>query len=541
MRLNIENIFNLSSFESARLLVGEDESDNQISEAMVMEALDIKEWGMPGQILLTSYFAFKDSSLEEIDLFFSQAKEIGVAGFIFKTDRLVKEIPSIFLSMCNQYNFPLIQVPGNIKYSKIINEVSEAVSNNNNFLLKTYYENHQKFIQLMMKQVDLLHILNTLESIIRLPITLNENTNKKSISTYKEIDNFKKIRDITPTQDINSNINYKNFIIKYTNTNKTDKILSIPIPTLGYEDYELLIHEVNDPLPAVHLTTIENTVIALQTELVKRYALKKNDFSHSNEITSKLIYGYLTDKDEIKDIIENLGLSIFDDYRIVIFDFKNLEKNHPLFDWDRFIDKFVYFSENILPDIAFVQQSYKVALIVPMENYSLATIKDKVTSISAKVTDEIMYKDITIQITISNEVSAFNLAEGYKQAKDTQLVVDLWENRVPIVAYEDIGIFQLFLEIGNIDSIKHFIPEEIWYLRSNKPELFETLYTFINVNQKYSETAKILYIHPKTVRYRVDQLESQYNIDFEDSEKLLFYNIAMHIIKYFKHKEDKTV
>lgn len=541
MHVILEDILQFPSFEQAQLIVGKNKLKEQITNAMVMEALDIKEWGLPGQILLTSYFAFKDSTPEETALFFSQAKEIGIAGFIFKTDRLVNEIPAPFISHCQKHNFPLIQIPGNISYHQIINDILGAISSKSLYLLKAYYENHQKFVQLMMKQADLLQILNTLENLIHLPVTLTETIGRKNISTNQKYENFKKRREYPPVKDTNSNISYKKITVNYANTDQLTTMLSVPIPTLGYENYELLIHEINDPLSDLQLMTIENTVVALQTELVKRYALRQNNLSHINEVTSKLISGHITDKEEIKETIHNLKLSTSENYRMIIFNFNYLDEKLAFSNWNRFIDKLIYLAKDNFRDLAFVQQSRKISFIIPVANFTLEMIKDKLSDVVSRLTNEAVYKDIDIKITVSNEVSVFNLAEGYKQAVDTHLVIDLWENKDTIVAYEEIGIFQLFIETANIDSIEQFIPEEIWSLRSENSELLETLYTFINVNQRYSEAAKILYVHPKTVRYRVNQLEKQYNIDFKDPEKILFYNVAIRIIKYLEHNEDKTV
>lgn len=544
MELILKDILHFPSLKHAQLVVDEIETDGlkrPVTGAMVMEALDIKDWGFSGQILLTSYFAFKHSTLEEINTFFSQAQEIGITGFIFKTDRLVNKIPSVFISNCHKYNFPLIQIPNNIKYTKIIKEISEALSNQNILLLKSYYENHQKFIKLMMKQADLQQIINTLENLIQLPITLIEQIEKNSISTNKKYIKFKKIKELSPTKDINNSMHYKKIMTHYTDTNHSGIILSFSIPTLGYEDYELLIHEVDDSLSGMHLMAIENTVIALQTELVKRYALRQNSFSHLNEVTAKLISGYITDTAEIEDMIHHLKLSVSDNYRVIIFSLHNWENEDHSSVKNRFIDKLIYLVKDSFYDIAFVQQPQKIIFIVPLRNYNLTVVKDKLSYILNTLTNEaVINKNYTIQTTISNEVSIYNLAEGYKQAINTQLITDLWDNEDFVVAYEDIGIFQLFLETTNIESVEKFIPEEIWNLHFNNPELLETLYTFINVNQRYSEAAKNLFVHPKTVRYRVKQLKNQYNIAFEDSEKMLFYNIAIRIIKYLDHTDEKN-
>lgn len=541
MRLTIADVLQFPSSEEARLIIGGDKLNSKVTGAIVMEALDIRGWGQHGQLLLTSYFAFKDSTEEDKDLFFEQAKEIGIAGFIFKTDRLVKEIPAGFIAKCIEYDFPLIQIPGHINYDTIIQSVLEAVNNQKAFRFETYYQNHLKFIQLMMSQADLMQILLTLESLISKPITLAENVDQEYLSTNEKLEEFEIVSKAKKREYINSYVRAKIFKVKYAHSKKFENMLSVPIPTLGYEDYELLIHHANDSLGDIELTAIENAIIALQTELVKKYAIRQNNLLHLNEMTTKLVTGSLTTKEEVKETIQNLEMSVSDDYRVVIFDFKDVHKNQSVADWNRLTDKLIYLAKNNFLKMAFVQQSSKVVFILPILDFSLNEMKKLLTDILKRINSDESLRKLLIHVTISNEVSAYLLPQAYKQALNTLLVVDLIETDSPIVAYEDIGIFQLFIETDNLDSIKKFIPEQIQELHAENPELLNTLYTFINTNQKYSETAEILYVHPKTVRYRVNQLETQYDIDLKDPEKVLFYNIALRLIKYFERNEKQIV
>src|SRR5690625_851990 len=107
----------------------------------------------------------------------------------------------------------------------------------------------------------------------------------------------------------------------------------------------------------------------------------------------------------------------------------------------------------------------------------------------------------------------------------------LLETAPRILSYQDTGLYQLFLETNTLASLEHFIPVSVREMKENKPELLETLFTFINKNQNYSETAQSLFVHPKTVRYRINQLKEQYAIDFQNPEEMLRYSIAIRILK----------
>lgn len=536
MKINIKTILKFPSLIHSKLITGEEKITNPVTNAIIMEALDIEQWGEPGQILLTSYFAFENSNPQKIDVFFEQAKKIGIAGFIFKTDRLVNKIPKDFISRCQNFNFPLIQIPGDVTYPKIVNEILSAISNKNSFLLKTYYDNHQKFIHLMMKQADFTEILNTLKALIDLPVTLNEKMNHKNNGTNNEFNTFKIIREIPFTNE--TNVKYKKYIVNYEDSSKTSTLLSCHIPNLGYEDYNLFIHKVDSTLTDLQFMAIENAVVAIQTELVKRYALRQNNFSHLNEMASALVFGHLTDKDEISDTLLNLKLDNSKKHRIIIINFDHSLSDQSSPTKERYTETIANYFKIYFHDIVYIKQPREFILIFPINHYNIDSIKNKLLDMLDEVTLKTKFPQFISQINISNEVSAYDLFTGYKQAKNTQKFNNLFDGNSSIInTYDELGILKLFIETDQTETIKKFVPDIIWDLQEKNPELIKTLEVFINVNQSYSKTAKILFIHPKTVRYRVNQLTDHYGINFDNPDEILQYNIAIRMIKILQSKE----
>lgn len=535
MHLNISDILKFPSLKDSELITGEKGLNHSVTNAIIMEALDIEEWGEDGQILLTSYYAFESADSTKIHSFFEKAKEIGVAGFIFKTDRLVKEIPADFILKCDEYSFPLIRIPKGITYPEIITDILSSIISRNAFLLKSYYENHQRFLELMMHQADFKQILETLQALINLPVTLIEKVEGYKISTGEKYNSFKIIRKISSNHT--KTLHYKTLLVNYENSLKENTVLSFQIPNLGFEEYKLIIHDASNSISDLQFMAIENAVIALQTEFVQRYALRQNNHSRLNEMASELIFGRLNNKEDIEDIIYNLKLDLSLPYRIVIINFSKIIKEHNSSDINRFSDKVANLSRAYFNNSIYVKQPRKIILIVPIDLKDLESIKNNLTNIITEVTSSPGYKQMISYVTISEEKSVFDLSKGYKQAMDIRPLGDLWQNESSIVAYDDIGIFKLFIETESIASLKQFVPDKIWSLQDKNPELLKTLHTFINANQNYSETAKILYVHPKTVRYRVNQLIEQYDIQFDNPDQILHFNIAIRIVKFIEYKK----
>lgn len=533
MWVTVKDVCDFPSLKEAELISGKNELSNIVRGAMVMEALDIEDWGKPGQLLLTSYFAFKDATKDSLDLFFSKAKNIGIAGFIFKKDRLVHEIPVDFVEKCSENHLPLIQVKREIGYDKIIDEILETIINRDAALLKSYYNNQQKFIQLMMSQASSHQILETLKTLIGVPVSLYEQNSKDIIGTDKKYNDF----DIDDSDEViekhSMTITFlEQWVIYHYLEKKTKyKVLRVPVPNLGYEEYELLVHVEDKSINDHDLMAIANTVVALQTELVKEYALKQNSHSRLNEMASDLVHNRLANKEDIEETIHYLELDPKKLYRVLVFNFENKEKQPPVSVYSRFTDSLVNHFKTRFIDTVYITRKQKVIFIVSTEKLSLKEIKKKIEGLLNALLLNKDYEKYKVQVTISHNVTVYDLADGYTQAINTQKIMSLLEDSPRILSYQDTGLYQLFLETKTLDSLEHFIPFSIRDLSENKPELLETLFIFINKNQNYSETAESLFVHPKTVRYRINQLKEKYDIDFHNPEEMLRYSIAIRIMK----------
>ncbi len=58
--------------------------ENNISGVNVLEATDIENWGREGQVILTSLFALKNLTDQDLDAFFNKMHTIGIAAIIVK-------------------------------------------------------------------------------------------------------------------------------------------------------------------------------------------------------------------------------------------------------------------------------------------------------------------------------------------------------------------------------------------------------------------------------------------------------------------------
>ncbi|MEG0551908.1 MAG: helix-turn-helix domain-containing protein [Carnobacterium sp.] len=140
--------------------------------------------------------------------------------------------------------------------------------------------------------------------------------------------------------------------------------------------------------------------------------------------------------------------------------------------------------------------------------------------------------DMTISFSFKGNLS--HLPSLYKEAQNTQKITTLFGEENAIYSYHDIGIYQLFAEMNRLDQFEKFIPESLIFLNTNHPDLIETLKVFLDKNQNYRDTAETLFLHPKTVRYRLDKIKKLTSIRFNNAEELLQINVGLRLLKMMK-------
>ena len=103
--------------------------------------------------------------------------------------------------------------------------------------------------------------------------------------------------------------------------------------------------------------------------------------------------------------------------------------------------------------------------------------------------------------------------------------------------YKELGSYSLLIELLNFPETELYLDQLVTpvlrYERTNKTELLKTLETFLNRNCNYRETAKAIYVHHNTIRYRLEMIEKLLNVDLKKPETTLNLMLA---IKLFNLK-----
>lgn len=538
MSLTVKEVLHFDSLKEATILTKQVSFKNSVTGIMIVEGPDIENWGREGELLLSSYFALKDLSQDELTDFFTKASQLKISGLIIKIDRLVVSVPAYIIELCEKNDLPLIQIPKQTQYEPILLDVMGQIINNNIHLLEKYYSLQNRFTKMALNEPELIEILTVLKDLIKKPISLRNTLKNEWISTDPVYNDALLIQGISLNKQKYMNYDYtrRKVTSPLVTKTKTYTQLVVSIPNLKVHSYELIIHEIDSSTPHEDFLAIENTISFLQMELLKKYAVSQTTLHYKNSIISDLLNNRIIDKEELTEKITGLKLKDSPTFRIFICHFpeSSLTSEHPNEQQKKerqFAFAFIEDIKKQWPQLVYLIRNHKIVFIMDTLKDSEEAIKKKLLS-SIEVSKKMLHLgplDMTISFSFKGNLS--NLPSLYKEAQNTQKIATLFGEENAIYSYNDIGIYQLFAEMNQLDQFEKFIPESLIFLNANHPDLIETLKVFLDKNQNYKDTADTLFLHPKTVRYRLDKIKKLTSIRFNHAEELLQINVGLRLLK----------
>lgn len=533
MHLTLGKVLTFDSLDHAVLLTGTNALSNPVTSIMVMEAPDIENWAHSGVMLLSSYFALQHLSDKELQQLFKKMRDLNIAAFVLKKDRLIKNIPADIVDYCDQFNIPLIQISKETQYETILLEVMRALLNQNLSLLDIYHKAHNRFTRLALKEPSLKETLAVLKSLIHQPVSLKNELTKETISTDPELTDYYIQNTVSLNKQRYMNFDYTRCQVKYEMfpEHQHSSLLTAMIPNVNGAPYQLIVHEQEDVIADEAYMAIENAISFLQMELLKGYALSQNDLTYRNEILSDLLNNRTENREEYLQKAAVLKLKESAVYQVVVFTFKDIPADSNTLQKRLFQFRVVFLEQLSAKNLSFAYQVRKDKIVLIMEHTkNEATLKsdlDKALTLSKNITK---MDDLKINGSISIPGKLFDLPDRYNQAQDIQRAIELFGKSNQLYTYADIGVFQLFLKSTTSEQLQHYIPEKLLQIHQQNPELSETLKVFLDTTQNFKLTGDKLFIHPKTVRYRINKIKELTQIDFFDPEELLQYNIGLRLL-----------
>lgn len=509
--MDIRDTLRLPSFASAEVVAGEDRLDNMVTSAMILEATDIEKWAKRGMLIITSYFALQNLDDAELEKFFEKVDAIGISGIIVKVERLVRRIPESMVRLCEEHGVPLISVNKEVKYDSLLMDVFGNVLESNLTLLNHFYKVHRQIMELATAQPTVYQILTSLKHSIGREVTFFDARQQSRTSTTNAPSDFASwnLRELEAER-------YQSFArfeaeLSYEDGRRASAF-TMEVPSQEPRRYYVIVHGDRESLDSIDIMTVENYASLLQMEALKQSALARQLFIQHNNTTLDLLLSRYSTHEQIDTALKNLAVDAFPLYQILLVHIRTVRaedefRRHDVLEAARRGIQASY------PNFAYFMSNDRIVILYNYGDEARQLRKSVVQEVLGNLHENPSLPEFTHIAAISDSVDRYSIGSINKEVLNIYQTFGATAPANHCIHYNELGCLRIFFDVEDFSTLRDSVDSRILRLYDENPELFTTLVTLCENNLRYQDTAKQLFLHPKTVRYRITQIEATYDID----------------------------
>lgn len=554
MDFKIEDLLKLEAFKDATYIGNKSELTYKISGITVIDSPDISSWIKGGEVIVTSFYPIKGMEEEEMRNWMGEIANKGISALVVKIPKVFKEIPEAVLDVCKKRSIPIIKIPRDIPFIEVTYPVMGQLFNQQVEKLKYFKEIHSRFTELSLQNVSSDVIIKTLEDLIGNPVTIYNESFQKISSTDSDVELF---YDINSEEEEEKNYDtkfplFRRMAVYPKLQERRGEQILVPIKTINQTQINLVIHAVNKDIMEYDFIAIENAATALSLEMVKQIAISEVEKKFKNDLIDDLVSGKVKSASSIYDRAAVTKFDTDGNYAVVIFNLKPLS-SHLLgkhVDYHQVMQRHYellantidfYLTSAIIRDrVDEILVLWKVNSRMDNEKAEVQKIKQTVQHIRDKFNASV--KDYAVQVGIGNIAREIvDLAKSYNEARDTLIIGQSSQQEGFTISFNDLGIYRLLYKFEDVNKLRDFIPASLQklldYQKSNKDALLETLNVYLQCQQNVAKSAQLLFVHYKTVTYRLERIKEITGMNFDDPEEVLSVQVGLRIIDVIDRRD----
>ena len=546
MAYTVRKLLESEQFPKMKLLCGEKGLDLEVKGIRIIEIEDMERYLTGGEILITSLRAYLSCSDREVEQHFEDLVKSDISGFIVKKrkeyDPTGRRL-SLLEKHCKKYEIPLVEIPGDLYYWGIIRHVMMQVFDKDTARLKYFKITHDNFNAFILNNNGSCNtasnIIKFLSVMIENPVVLYYGNLNCMVSTNS--DNSKLILS-DEIQPYKPNIITKFQYMKQMKGSCVQYVVKFAI--LSEVEIYITITEENRGLTELDYMAIENAIINLQYGFLSEFAQEEVKKKYQRDLIHNILNGLLSSK-EMTEAAAQLGMKESDTYRVV--DFHTIKKNvqrkytkEQLHEVGVIVGELMY----LLPDALIYRNMDQIVMIQQVDSdQTELEYQKEMEEIEEVIQQSILYrkKDTDFQIGIGKSVEGYQrLKESYYEASQAIKYIEIirqvtGDKNKSVVNYSNLGFFQIFGKVDDMTELERCIPETLkklyLYDDEHKGELITTLQMYLRNNQSIKKTAGAMFVHYRTISYRLEKIKQISGINFDNANEMLAVSNGLVIYK----------
>lgn len=546
MKFTVRDALDLDALKRTSILAGHEGLENEIKSITILDTPDIKYWLKGGEFLLTNAFVYKDNTQQLINLI-NDIKEAGASALGIKLKRFVQNLPPDMITLANKHKIPLIAMPIECSWIDIMGPVMTEIINRKTVILEKSMEIHRIFTDIVLNGGNIKSIIDRLVELTGLSIIF--------ITEGKTVESSKKLKGSIAEFDKEVNYITSNWkeILDYrvrTDTkvqySKDSKYIIMPVNVEGKVYGHIVGITEEKGLDRIDLVAFQLAATNIAIEILKEKTIKETEKRYKYDFLLDLLSGNIKSRDVIESRGEFYGWDLSGKFIVVAIDFDNFNeyylkevgKNEKEIEMAKnklvsIVEKQVsrYFLKSI-----YMNKSDSIIVLVNIDEFQEKNFKNTLMEVCNNIIGCVKktFDRLTVSIGIGTDYNVHEIFMSYNEAKQAIGIGRKAWGKGKVYHYNDLGIYKFIVQ----DSVKQYVNEFyndtvkkiIDYDNEKDSSLVETLEAYLACNG-IGEAATKLFIHPNTLRYRLQRIEEITGLQLSNCENRLNLEIGLKIHK----------
>lgn len=457
----------------------------------------------------------------------------GISGFIIKRNKETQsDLFDMLLEYCEENRIPVLEISQNLNYWSIVKYILRQAFNLEISQELYFLFAYDLFSSVLLNESDL-HvaiekILFLLNEMLADPVALYSSNYDCYASSEENPEDFiieNELKIYIP--EVFAKHQYfmqKRKYVEYINK----------IQLFGDRYFYLVITEKNNALTDLDFCVIENAIVSLQFALMRISAEEEINNKYQKDLEYRLLIGMLSSEEE-DEAANILGLKDTDDLRVVTSRLLPKNKN------GRFTSEQLRQTEIVEKELLhYLPKKYTTS---NTNQIIYISKKDEhINDLQLRLKIEELQKNIQSNLDQRNANAEFIVGigkkvKGYHALKesfsDSKIALEyihvirkvIGDENKSVVECSKLGFFRMFVKVSDKKELLSYVPESLQklyeYDKQKNGSLIETLECFLNNKQSLKQTSKQMFVHYRTVSYRIEKIKEISNMDFDNPAEML--------------------
>ncbi|MBA4602825.1 PucR family transcriptional regulator [Thermoactinomyces mirandus] len=535
--LTLKEILNRPTFARAKVIAGHNGLHRRVRWVHILEVSEFDTLINGEEMILATGINFKSSSVSPAH-YLKKLIHLNASCLCLELGYYFHEIPDELIQIANQHDFPLIAFPNQIRFVDITQDLHAVIINQHVQLLQNLETLSREFHRLSLEPKGTANILKMLYNKTSSPIIYisgkgklslfpdDHPKEKTSLSRFLEnrLATFdEKDPELTPAHSWSFEEQY---------------VLLQPIRAMGQTLAYIGMICSRKPTRYEYLI-LDWSALAIAQDLIRKKYMEERRLHSENAWVNNLLHNRL-DESQIRKHLHA-------DYN----DLNNRQSFVTLIEWNRPIGEE---QETPLETPEYIRYDFPVIIRSAFEQYRFFPLitrnHEQIAIIAFDLNSQISWKQRVRQLLEQIRSTSrkkrqdhplFNAGVGQRYTgfafinqsfREADQVLDLNDRQDDaFVFYDELGIFQLILNLKEDSQLKSYISQHlgsvIEYDRQKNSDLLYTLKVYLDHDCSKKAAAEHLYIVRQSLYYRLRKLKELLGDHFLSTENKLTLQVAL--------------